>query len=95
MLAISDDLWKAAIAGLVTVFGGIFTVLLALIHKTGEKSHRLLNSGSLAQLKISADLSDFKASITKAPEDIAAAKAAHVLYEQHQKQADDANFNGR
>lgn len=52
---------------------------------TGDKIHTLVNSGSLLQLKLNAELSRWKAGQTSDPEHVAAAEAAEALYRQHER----------
>lgn len=86
MLAvISDVVWQALIAGVVTL------VLAWMAHNTQQQIkavHTLVNSASLAQLKVSAVALGRLAAITHDPDDIAAAAEARNLYAQHEvKQA--------
>ena len=85
MFAISDNLWQGVIAGLVAMFGGIVTILLALIKSTGEKVHTLVNSQMGAQLLLVRNLSEDKAISDPTPVNIEAARIARTAYEDHQR----------
>lgn len=61
---------------------------MAEIARVGVDTHTLVNNNMGVQLKLGADLSEFKAATTGLAEDIAAAKLARGLYEEHvRKQA--------
>jgi hypothetical protein len=55
------------------------------IQKVGIDTHTLVNSNMGVQLKLASDLYEFKAATTKLPEDIAGAKRARNMYEEHVK----------
>lgn len=56
---------------------------LDAIAATADKTHELVNSGALAQYKLGAELSRWKADQTKLPADVAAAEKAEDLYRVH------------
>ena len=58
---------------------------MAEIARVGVDTHTLVNNNMGAQLKLGADLSEFKATTTGKAEDIAAAKLARALYDEHVK----------
>lgn len=99
----SYEFWKSiALAFFVmvppTVVGGIGAwygvrseTKLREVQQLGEETHELVNSGSLVQLKLNAELSHWKAKQTGDPEDIRAAETADKLVAEHiekQKRAD-------
>ena len=85
MFAISDNLWQGIIAGLVAMFGGIVTILLALIKSTGEKVHTLVNSQMGAQLLLVKNLSEERMVSDPTPVNIEAARIARLAWEDHQR----------
>jgi len=85
IFAVTDDLWKAVITGLISIFGGIVTILLALIKSTGEKVHTLVNSQMGAQLLLVKNLSEDKMVSDPTPVNIEAARIARAAWEDHQR----------
>ncbi len=53
------------------------------IHEVGKSNHSLLNGGMLIQLRLGAELSRFKATITNKPEDLQAAELADKMLAEH------------
>ena len=56
---------------------------LAGLVKVSHDTHVLVNNNMAIQLKLAAELSEFKAATTNKPEDIQAALYARTLYQEH------------
>lgn len=86
--AIDSNGWSVIISAIVL---GIIQIISAYrsgtrddaLAKVAVDTHTLVNSNYGAQLKLGADLSEFKAATTKKPADIKAAKLARTLYDDH------------
>jgi hypothetical protein len=87
MLALSDPVWNALIAGVVTLVIAYFqrqaNQKLDGISKTGESVHLLVNSSMSNQLRLTAVVTRRLAGVTKDPTDAAAATLAEKLYHDH------------
>ena len=90
MFALSDVVWQAIIAGVVTVILSYIalkqTLLLQKIKQTGDAVHTLTNNAMSVQLRLNAELSVWKASQTHLQVDKAAAEIAIKLLQEHDKQ---------
>lgn len=95
------------LALLILIFAGILTVLISRlklqqdqIARTGDKVHGLVNSASLLQLKVNADLARWKADHPAEglpiPDHIKEAEKAEDLYRKHlvKQQKVDADMEG-
>ena len=88
MIAVSDIVWQAIIGGIVTLLLAWMNLRLGRIAKTGEKTHALVNSASLVQLRLYAVSARRIAELTNSEVDLAAALAAEKLVsDQEAKQA--------
>lgn len=103
MFAISDVIWQAIIAGVVTIVLSIMSnrtktavqsssdvavEKLDGIAKTGEKTHTLVNSNMGAQLKLGAELARWKADREPTQQNKDAADLAEQRLKEHEgKQA--------
>ena len=88
MIAVSDIVWQAIIGGIVTLLLTWMNLRLGRIAKTGEKTHALVNSASLVQMRLYAVSARRIAELTNLETDLAAALAAEKLVEEHEaKQA--------
>ena len=91
MIASIDGNGWAVIIGAMTI--GVIQIMTAYraslkvdaLSKVADSTHNLVNSNMGEQLRLGADLSEFKANSTNNPEDIQAAKLARHRYVEHLK----------
>lgn len=88
-LAVADTVWLAAIAGAVAI-GTAWIKLSADRHAKAaavvqKDIHTLVNNNMGVQLKLVAELSEWKAAASKLPADEISARLAREKYEEHQK----------
>lgn len=86
ILAISDDVWKAAIGAVVTIVLAWFAFKLNSIAKVADKTHILVNSSMGIQLKLNADNARRVADFSNLLVDIKAADLAEEMLREHQTQ---------
>lgn len=97
MFAMSDLVWQAIIAGIVTLALAWMNLRLGKIATVAATTHELVNSASLVQLRLYAVSARRVAELTGNARDIDAAMAAEKLVEEHearQKKADKVEAGG-
>lgn len=88
ILAVSDVVWQAIIAAVVTLALAWMNSRLGKIAKTAEKVHTLVNSAMGSQLKLNAVATRRLAILTNSPVDVDAAAVAEKALKEHEaKQA--------
>lgn len=94
MIAMSDLVWQAIIAGIVTLALAWMNLRLGKIAKTAESVHTLVNSAMGSQLKLNAVATQRLAILTGSPVDVEAANVAEKALKSHEsKQATEDRVN--
>lgn len=91
----SDVVWNAIIAGVVTIVLAIINHRLGKIAETGEKTHTLVNSNMGVQLRLHAVTSRRLADVLNTPETEEIAQLAAKMLEEHESKQATVDAGGK